>query len=284
MAIISLQSHVVYGRVGNRVAVPAMERLGHEVWPINTVQFSSHAGYPGWQGRAHAPDELRALLKGLSVTPGLKGCGALLSGYLGSAALGEVVVEAVEQVKAENPKALYLCDPVMGDDAKGLYVQAEIPNFIQSRLLGLSDILTPNTYELGLLVGDPIDDREGVIQAAQSLLESAPNLSLIVVTSVEDGHGNLGALAVERTGALYAGLPILDFPAPPHGTGDLFAALFLAHFLSLKETALALEWALSGLYGVLRETSRRGSGELCYLLAQDDLLDPPVKAEPERVA
>lgn len=171
MAILSIQSHVAYGHVGNSAAVFPLQRLGNEVWPVHTVHFSNHTGYDTVRGTVFGPDLVRDTVKGIGERGVLPRCDALLSGYLGDATIGHTVVEAARAVKAANPDALYCCDPVMGDhDATGgpggLYVKPDIPDLMREVVIPAADITTPNQFELELLTGssmlcDGRSDRRG---------------------------------------------------------------------------------------------------------------------------
>ncbi|HEY9549804.1 MAG TPA: pyridoxal kinase, partial [Kiloniellaceae bacterium] len=153
MNVISLQSHVAYGHVGNSAAVFALQRLGVEVWPVHTVQFSNHTGYPDWQGEVFAAEQIARVLEGLEARGAFARCDALLTGYVGDPSLGAVILDAAARLRAANPQALWCCDPVMGDHGKGLFVRAGVPEFMAGRALPAADILTPNQFELELLAG-----------------------------------------------------------------------------------------------------------------------------------
>jgi pyridoxine kinase len=151
MNVISIQSHVAYGHVGNSAAVFALQRLGVEVWPVHTVQFSNHTGYPDWQGQAFGADHIAAVIDGLAARGALARCDALLTGYIGDPALGAVVADTARRLRAANPRALWVCDPVMGDHGKGLFVREGVPEFMAGTALPAADVVTPNLFELELL-------------------------------------------------------------------------------------------------------------------------------------
>lgn len=159
--VLSIQSHVVAGHVGNDAAYFALQRLGIEVWPIHTVQFSNHTGHGAWTGQAFAASHVRELVDGLDARGLLGRVGAVLSGYIGSAESGDVIVDAVRRVKAQNPRALYCCDPVMGDVGRGVFVKPDVPQFFAASALGMADIITPNVFELGLLTGSEPQTERG---------------------------------------------------------------------------------------------------------------------------
>ena len=153
MIILSIQSHVAYGHVGNSAAVFPLQRIGVEVWPVHTVQFSNHTGYGAWRGCAFSAEAIRSVVEGIEERGVLGECDGVLSGYLGSADIGEAVVEMVARVKSANPAARYCCDPVIGDSHSGVFVREGVPEFIKERALPVADIITPNQFELDYLAG-----------------------------------------------------------------------------------------------------------------------------------
>jgi len=227
MNILSIQSEVVYGHVGQGAARFALQRLGHEVWALPTVLYSNHAGYPHVQGEAIAAGLLTRLLDGLAANGRLAKCDAVLSGYLGNAEQGEVVADAVLRVKRANPRSLYCLDPVLGDNGRA-YAKPGVAEAIARHLLPLADIVTPNCFELVQLSALPVRNRSDAKIAARRL-----GRPLVLVTSVPDGAERIGVLAVSGSEAWFVSTPLLQ--NVPHGAGDLFAALFLAeHQLGSK--------------------------------------------------
>ena len=142
MSILSIQSRVVSGYVGNAAAVPVLQRLGRTVWPIATVPFSNHPAQGPHTGSTKPPKEIQALVDGLSQRNLLTRCDAVLSGYLGSANTGPVVLASAKQVRNGNPSALWCCDPVMGDHGQ-FYVPEDIPPFFRDQALPAADIVFP---------------------------------------------------------------------------------------------------------------------------------------------
>lgn len=270
MKILSLQSAVAYGHVGNSAAVFPLQRLGIEAWPVDTVQFSNHPGYGAFAGAVHPPEHVRAVLDGLAAAGALDDCDGVLTGYLGDAASGEAALTAVARVKAANPAALYLCDPVMGDEG-GLYVRPGIPDLMAGPMLAAADIVTPNRFELALLAGHPAGDMGEAVAAARSLLARGPRL--VVATSLPAPDG-IACLAVCEDGAWSVTTPRLPFDPPVNGAGDCLAALLLAHALRGLPPPEALALAVSGLYGVLEATLALGRRELALVQAQDQLVRP----------
>ncbi|MFI4988272.1 MAG: pyridoxal kinase PdxY, partial [Alphaproteobacteria bacterium] len=261
MNVLSIQSAVAFGHVGNSAARLALERLGHEVWQIDTVTLAHHPGYGSWRGRIATAAEFATLLDGLAECGAFQHCDAVLSGYLGDAALGAGLLDAVARAKAANPKALYLCDPVMGNSSKGLYVRPGIPEFFRGHALAHADILMPNLFELGRLAGREVADLEAAVASARSLIGRGPKL--VVVKGLRRrrrGQAKIAALAVAADAVWLAESPLVT--APASGAGDCFAALFLGHLLKRRSVPAALTHAVSALHAVLRRTAALGLGEL----------------------
>ena len=282
MNILSIQSHVAYGHVGNSAAVFPLQRLGHDVWPIHTVAFSNHLGYPTWSGRARAPEEAGEIVDGLDRLGALKRCDAVLSGYLGDRGNGAVVLDAVARVRAANPNALYACDPVMGDRGVGLFVKPDIPAIFSEQLLPAADMTFPNAFELEQLTGGGTDRHQ---QLSPPPMRCAPRMrpgALVVITSLLRSDGPTGRIEVLAVSADVAWL--IDSPlhaGPPHGAGDCFAALFLGHYLRSRSIEDTLARAVSAIHGVLAASV--GAAELQIIAAQDQL-DPREPAfRPRRV-
>ncbi len=281
MSILSIQSWVTFGHVGNAAALFPLQRLGAEAWAINTVQFSNHPGYGSFAGRVTEAAAVAALVGGLDARGVLGEVDAVLSGYLGEAGTGEAVLDAVARVRALRPDALYCCDPVMGDRAGGLYVRPEVAALLQRHAVVAADILTPNLFELELLVpglqGDPPPTLRRVAEAAQTLrARMRPEASpLVLVTSVEareTPHGSIDLLLAGEAGTVLLRTPRLAVEV--NGAGDLLAALFLLHMLRLRDPVAALEQATSAVWGVLARTAAAGQREPMIVQAQDELVAP----------
>ncbi|NNE85433.1 MAG: pyridoxal kinase PdxY [Alphaproteobacteria bacterium] len=281
MNILSIQSHVAYGHVGNSAIVLPLQRLGHEVWPVHTVMLSNHAGYPDHAGRTVSAGELAGVIDGLDRRGALAHCDGILSGYLGDVAAGGVVLDAVARVRNANEGALYCCDPVMGDDGE-IYVDAEIVAFMCQRAAPAADILTPNLFELSILAesapdalnGAPLDE---IIAAARKLIEPDYRTSTVLVTSVD--HAALASeavamAAVNSAGAWLVTTPAHSFDVSPHGAGDLCAALFCVALLAGNDAAEALSRTASAVHALLTETARLGKSELALVEAQDVMVAP----------
>ncbi|HEY6578700.1 MAG TPA: pyridoxal kinase [Rhizomicrobium sp.] len=265
MNILSFQSEVVFGHVGQGAARFALQRLGHEVWALPTVLLSNHAGYACVEGETIAADRLRRLLDGLSANGWLAQCDAVLSGYLGSAEQADAIAEAVARVRQGNGRAIYCLDPVLGDEGRA-YVGPGVAEAIARTLLPLADMVTPNAFELVHLSGLPVRDRAEALAAAARL-----GRALVVATSIPAGADGVGTLAVSRREGWFASHPRLD-DTPP-GAGDLFAALFLAARLSDLDIAEALRRSAASVFHIL--AASRGSSEMRLIAEQDSLAVPP---------
>lgn len=280
MAILSIQSAVAYGHVGNSAAVFPLQRLGFEVWPVDTVQFSNHTGYGAWRGKAWDAATVAAVIAGIGERGGFARCEGVLSGYLGERALGEAVLDAVAAVKAANPEALYCCDPVIGDDRAGSFVGPGISEFFRDRALAAADILTPNRFELALLAGHGVETVADALAAASSLRARGPRC--VLATSLPAAAGEIAMLALGDDGAFAVATPRL--PVRADGAGDLTAALFLAQILRRRGTAQALAATAASVYAVIEATERSGEAELAIIAAQDSLLAPPRRFTAQRIA
>lgn len=271
--ILSIQSWVSYGHVGNASAVFPLQRLGAEVWAVNTVQFSNHTGYGAWTGQVFTGAQTQALIAGIEARGVFPACDAVLSGYMGDAGIGAAIVDAVARVKAANPGAIYCCDPVIGDDDTGVYVRPGIEAFLRDVALPAADIATPNRFELERLTGMPTSTLEGAKAAAARLQAMGPRTVLVTSLRTEaTPEGSIDMLAAED-GAFH----LLRTPALPvhvNGAGDAIAALFLFHRLSTGAAAPALSAAGSSIFGLLRRTAEAGSREILTVAAQDEFVKP----------
>jgi pyridoxine kinase len=265
MNILSFQSEVVYGHVGQGAARFALQRLGHEVWALPTVLLSSHAGYARVEGEVISADRLRRLLDGLSANGWLGQCDAILSGYLGNAEQALVLADAIAEVKRANAKAIYCLDPVIGDDGRA-YAKPGVAEAMARTLLPLADIVTPNLFELVTLSGAPVRNAEDAKLAAGRL-----GRPVVAATSIPEGADRIGIVAAARDEAWFASA--LRFADAPHGGGDLFAALFLAQRLSGAGLSESLTQAMAPLHRIL--SASQGANELKLIEEQDGLLAQP---------
>lgn len=286
--ILSIQSWVSYGHVGNAAAVFPLQRLGFEVWPVHTVQFSNHTGYGAWTGTVFPPEHVAEIIDGIEARGVLPECAAVLSGYMGSEGTVGAVVGAVRRVRAAHPGALYLCDPVMGDVGRGVFVRPELPELIRTQAIPEADIVTPNQFELELLTGRTVGTLDDALEAARALRESLREGGprIVVVTSLvrADAPADvIETLAVTGDGAWLCRTPLLPLDPPRNGTGDAIAALFLGHYLRGGDAGQALGLSMSALYALLDLTHRNGTREIQLVAAQDEYARPSRVFEAERV-
>jgi len=279
--ILSIQSWVAFGHVGNASAVFPLQRLGAEVWAINTVQFSNHTGYGAWRGQVFSGALIRDCVAGIEERGVLPRCDAVLSGYMGDTEIGEAILDAVARVKAANPSAMWCCDPVIGDVGRGIFVRPGIPEFFRDRALPAADIATPNQFELEWLTGAPIATLEAAKAAIRALQARGPRCVMLTSMRVEDTPADAIELLAAEGGRFWRlRKPLL--PISVNGAGDAIAALFLLHRLRSGSAAAALSAAASSIHGVLRRTAEAGSREILTVAAQDEFVEPSqrFRAEP----
>ncbi len=277
MNILSIQSWVSYGHVGNASAVFPLQRLGVEVWAINTVQFSNHTGYGHWTGQVYSGQSVRDLVDGIAARDVLRRCDAVLSGYMGDAAIGDAILHAVGRAREANPNALYCCDPVIGDTDTGVYVRPGIEAFLRDHALAQADVATPNRFEVERLTGLDCATLAGARAAATALAATmrAGGPRCVLMTSLETEEtpaGHLDMMVAEGGAFHLLRTPLL--PVAVNGAGDALAALFLYHRLNAGSAVVALEAAGSSIHGVLRRTAETGSRELQVIAAQEELVTP----------
>jgi len=273
LCVLSLQSEVVRGHVGNSVARFALQRLGLDVWAVPTVLLSNHPGHGRFRGEATSSAALSALIDGLDAHGWLARCSGVISGYLGAADQARVVADAVRRVKAQNRTAIYLCDPVFGDD-NGAYARPGVAEAMARELVPLADIVTPNRFELSSLTSRKIESAVDAVAAARALGKAET-----VVTSVPFEGGRIGTVAATRDGAWTVTAPRIE--RVPNGSGDLLAALYLAARLQGRDAAAALTAACSAVDGVLRASA--DADELRLVAAQAELAAPARVLTAERV-
>ena len=283
MRFLSLQSHVAYGYVGNRAATFPLQRLGHEVWAVNTVEFSNHTGYGAWRGRTAPADQVADIVAGIEALGMLSRCDALLTGYVGDAALGDVVLDTAAKVRAANAKAVWCCDPVLGDVDTGIYVKPGIDAFFRERAIPLADLVTPNHFELEHLTGGKVATMADALAAARSLLKG-PRLALITSLRRTDAPADqVEMVAVSHDAAWRIATPLIGFEIAPNGTGDAVAALFTAHWIESDDAPAALGKAASSIYAVLEATLAMGERELQLVAAQDRMISPSRRFTAEKL-
>lgn len=273
MKILSIQSAVAYGHVGNSAAVFPLQRIGVEVLPVYTVNFSNHTGYGAWRGPLISPDDVRDVILGIEERGVLGEIDVVLSGYQGSDGIGDVILDAVARVKSANPNAVYSCDPVMGNAKSGCFVAPAIPILLRERVVPNADIITPNQFELGFLTGTEPGDLDSTLASVDAARAMGPRT--VLVTSVERPdrpEGTIEMLAVDDAGAWMVQTP--HIPMKANGSGDVTAALFTAHYRSSGDAASALAKTVSSVYDLLQLTYDSGQRELQLVEAQEYYAHP----------
>jgi pyridoxine kinase len=278
MNVISIQSMVAFGHVGNSAAVFPMQMHGIDVVAVPTTLLSNRPGYPTLRGRVLEAPLVADLLLGIEERGAIDDARMILSGYLGSSEIGGVVADFVARAKARNRATHYALDPVLGDRDRGLFVKPDVPPLVRDRLLPLADIITPNHFEFEWLAGREARTAAEVIAQARALIARGP--STVVVTSAELTDTPAAAvetLAIEASRAFRVRTP--KVPISPNGTGDLFAALFVAARVQDKDTAEALSHAASAIFAVLERTAARGTTEMRIVDSREELVNPKRRFE-----
>jgi pyridoxine kinase len=271
--ILSIQSSVAYGHVGNSAAVFALQRLGLEVWPVNTVHFSNHTGYGAWRGSVLPVETVADILRGIEERDRFPFCNGVLSGYMGDASLGALILDAAARVKAANPNAHYCCDPVMGDFGRGMFVRPGIPEFMKGYAVPAATLVTPNQFELEYLSGTTVSDLSSALAAVDIVRATGPQVVLVTSLRPTDPSDlRVAMLAVDQGGAYLLETPLL--PVSVNGAGDATAALFFAHWLRGWPIADVLERATATIFAILEETLKSGSKEMELIAAQEAIVNP----------
>ncbi len=282
MSILSIQSSVAYGHVGNSAAVFPLQRIGVEVWPVHTVHFSNHTGYGQWRGPLLSAADVREVVTGVEERGAFPGVAAVLSGYQGGEDIGDVILDAVARVKAANPEAVYSCDPVMGNAKSGCFVHPSIPVLLRERVVPAADVITPNQFELGFLTHTQPESLQDTLDSVAKAQAMGPQT--VLVTSVlrpDRPEGTIEMLAATPEGAWVVQTPHL--PLKANGSGDVTAALFTAHLLSTGSAAEALARTASSVFDLLRVTLESGERELQLVQAQDHFAQPRLQFGVTRV-
>ncbi|QEE61302.1 pyridoxal kinase PdxY [Salinibacterium sp. dk2585] len=282
MKILSIQSAVAYGHVGNSAAVFPLQRIGAEVYPVYTVNFSNHTGYGAWRGPLISPDDVREVITGIEERGAFADIDVVLSGYQGSEGIADVILDAVARVKAANPSAVYSCDPVMGNAKSGCFVAPAIPILLRERVAPAADIITPNQFELGFLTATDPADLDSTLASVDAARAMGP--STVLVTSVERPErpeGTIEMLAVDDKGAWIVQTP--HIPMKANGSGDVTAALFSAHYRETGDAATALARTTSSVYDLLQTTYDAGARELLLVESQEAYAHPRLQFEVTQV-
>jgi pyridoxine kinase len=288
MAVLSIQSHVVYGYAGNTAAVFPLQRLGREVWAINTVEFSNHTGYGSWKGKVLGAELAAELVTGLEERNALNRCEAVLSGYLGDASVAMAIADAVKKVRSKSPNAIYTCDPVMGDVGRGFYVKPDIPDIFKKELIPLAEIVTPNQCELEAITGTNTQNLGDALKAIKLLHEMGP--SIILVTSYKEKEGELSmiASASDKKEIYKITTPELPLGKGVAGTGDMTTAVFLSRYLETKDLKKTLELCTASVFGILDASFKAADKndkliELKIIDTQQELVTPSNSFKAEKI-
>jgi len=280
--ILSIQSSVAYGYVGNSAVTFPLMRMGVEVWPVITVRFSNHTGYGAWRGPLLSAADLRDVVRGIDERGVLGEVDAVLSGYQGGEDIGAMILDAVALVKLRNPAAIYCCDPVLGDVDRGCYVRPGIPELMRQQVVPVAQIITPNQFELESLTGLPSSTMDELLKAADAARRLGPDVVLITSVVRRDGPPEtIDMVAVNEDGAWLVTTPRL--PQTFTGSGDVTAATFLATLLSTADVPGALAHTAAVIYGLLVVTAASGRTELALIAAQQELVNPSHTFEPVRL-
>ena len=283
MNLLSIQSHVAYGHVGNSAAVFPLQRIGVEVWPVNTVQFSNHTGYGQWQGRVFDADMIREVVGGIAKREVLGECDGVLSGYMGGADIGAAILEAVATVKAANPSAKYCCDPVIGDVGRGVFVREGIPEFMKQKAVPAADVITPNQFELEYLAGSECKTLGARCSTPCGWCTTiGPGVVMVTSLHVDDTPEDaIDLLASDGENRFRLRTPRLELVV--NGAGDAIAALFFAHYLREGKIDVALSKSASAIFGVLSKTAEAGAPEIQLVTAQQEIVEPSKVFEAEAI-
>lgn len=280
--VLSIQSSVAYGHVGNSAATFPLMRLGCEVWPVITVHFSNNTSYPSKKGPLLRPEDVRDVVDGIDDLGVLPRVDAVLTGYQGAPAMGAEILAVVDLVKQRSPGAIYCCDPVMGDVGRGMYVLPGIPEFIRDHVVRAADIMTPNHYELNFLTGREATTLDQVVDASHALRAQGPDVVLVtsVVTEGADPD-SVTMVAVSEEGAWAVTTPLLGSVFT--GSGDLTSSMFLASWLATGSPEASVSRTADIVYSVLERTTALKQRELALVAAQDDLVAPRFHFEARRI-
>ncbi|XP_061774080.1 pyridoxal kinase-like [Nerophis ophidion] len=298
--VLSIQSHVVRGYVGNKSASFPLQVLGFEVDSINSVQFSNHTGYAHWKGQVLTADELIVLYEGIKLNK-VNHYDYILTGYSRDTSFLATVVDIIKELKKANPRLVYVCDPVMGDHG-AMYVPEELLPVYRDKVVPLADILTPNQFEAELLTGRKIHTIEDAIEAMELLHKMGPEMVVLTSTDLPSQQGDqhlvaLGSQKIAQPDGSVCDQKIrMDIPkvdAVFVGTGDLFAALLLAwtHHHP-KDLKAACEKTVSVMHHVIKRTityanEKAGPGkrpspaqlELRMVQSKGDIENPTIVVE-----
>lgn len=283
--VLSIQSHVVFGYAGNKSATFPMQLMGIDVWALNTVQFSNHTQYGKWTGMVIPKEQIGEIVRGIDEIGELANCDAMVSGYIGSAEQVEEIIQAFHKLKAKNPQAIYLCDPVMGHPDKGCIVADGVREGLIEKAMPQADIITPNLVELRELSGLNVENFEQALEATKSLLSKGPKKVLVKhLSKVGQDPTQFEMLLATEQGIWHISRPLHEFAKEPVGVGDLIAGLFLANLLNGKSDIEAFEHTANAVNEVMATTYKRGAYELQIIAARDLIVNPQSNYKAVKIA
>lgn len=278
MNFLSIQSHVVYGHVGNSAVAFALQRLGHECWPLHTVQLSNHTGYPTVRGRAFDAALIADCVTGLDEVGALQACDGLVTGYAGTPEIAGAMLDAAQRLRGLNPDALWCCDPVMGDAGR-FYVKPGVAEFLRDRSVPQADIVTPNPFELDVLAGESVTSLGSAAAAMRKVAAKGPRIVLLTSFEADAPAGFIDILALAPDGLWRVRMK--RYERGFNGAGDLSAALFLAFWRAERHGGRAVARMAASVHEVLAVTAETGQRELALIAAQDALARPRVIPQAE---
>ncbi|EIJ70616.1 MULTISPECIES: pyridoxal kinase PdxY [Pasteurellaceae] len=283
--VLSIQSHVVFGYAGNKSATFPMQLMGMDVWALNTVQFSNHTQYGKWTGMVMPKEQIGEIVRGIDEIGELINCDAVISGYIGSADQVEEIIKAKNLIKERNPKAIYLCDPVMGHPDKGCIVADGVKEALVKLAIAQADIITPNLVELRELSGISVENFEQAIEAVKIILSKGPKKVLVKHLSRVGKHTeSFEMLLATPEGIWHITRPLYEFAKEPVGVGDLTSGLFLANLLNGKSDVEAFEHTANAVNDIMRITYERHGYELQIIEARDLIITPQSGVQATKIA
>jgi pyridoxine kinase len=280
--ILSIQSSVAYGHVGNSAASFALMRMGVETYPVLTVHYSNTTSYGEWGGPNLKASDVADVIAGVDRRGGLAKVDGILSGFMGTKEMGDTILDAVALTKERRPGAVYCCDPVMGDVGRGMYAAPDIPDYFRDVVVPKADIVTPNQYELDFLVNRETKSLADLLDAADALMAVGPTTVLVTSAIADDAPvDSVSMVAVTADEGWLVTTPKIDQAFT--GSGDLTSAMFLAKLLETKRLDQALGFTADVVYSILEVTADKGYRELALVEAQGNIVSPAHHFEVTRV-
>jgi pyridoxine kinase len=268
--VLSIQPHVVFGHAGNSAAVFPMQRLGVNVWPLETMQFSNHMQYGHWAGSAIDAPQMAELVDGIGAIGMLRRCDAVLSGYMSSMGQAQAVVDIVRSVKAANPRAWYFCTPVIGAGAG-----SDVDEYVLGTMPGIADGIAPTHDGLQKLVGRAVETADEAVLACREVIRRGPKIVLMKQLLDRNSPADrVNLIVVTESEAWMSQHPRYPFARQPVGVSDLTSAVFVARRLAGDTVRTAFEHTVAAVHAVLKATYDARSYELEIIAAQDDIANP----------